>query len=144
VNELVCIYGGVMTIDEIKERATKESLQYNTQYSEDFDLKKFIDNSDKGPQIDRLFRLLREKAYRDGYIAGAKDNTPQWHYPSNGELPEEVKLLLLKIPGCYVLGWYRDKVWYFDRNYNFDCYENKIECDVIAWQDFSEMSWDTK
>lgn len=66
-----------MTDEEIKERATKESLQYNTQYSEDFDLKKFLDNSDKGIQIDRLFRLLREKAYRDDYIAGAKDNAAQ-------------------------------------------------------------------
>lgn len=74
-----------MTIDEIREKAVKESLQYKIRYSEDFELKKFIDNSDKGIQIDRLFHLLREKAYRDGYlngyIAAEKDKAPEWHYP---------------------------------------------------------------
>ena len=57
----------------------------------------------------------------------------KWHYPSKGELPEVSKLLLIRIPGCYVLGWYRDNAWYFDRNYNFD-YCESIECEIIAWQ----------
>lgn len=99
-----------MTDEEIKERATKKSLQYNTQYSEDFDLKRLLDNSDNCIQIDRLIHLLREKAYRDGYLAGAKDNTPQWHYPSRGEFPEHEKDILgYWIGAGFCVGWYNEK-----------------------------------
>lgn len=38
----------------------------------------------------------------------------QWYYPSKGEYPTEKELVLMKIPGCYVLGWYDDGNWFID------------------------------
>lgn len=38
----------------------------------------------------------------------------KWHYPSKGEYPTEKELVLMKIPGCYVLGWYDDGNWFID------------------------------
>ena len=98
-----------MTDKEITGKAVAKSLQYNTKYSEDFDLKKFLDNSDKGIQIDRLFHLLREKAYRDGYIAGAKDNTPQWHYIKDKDYPKCNELVIaLDCKNEYAVLYYED------------------------------------
>lgn len=73
-----------------------------------------------------VISLISKKLYKS-------DEEDKWHYPSRGEFPEEVKLVLLKVPGCYMLGWYRDKTWFFDKNY-FDDDENEMKCNVFAWQ----------
>lgn len=52
-----------------------------------------------------------------------------WHYPAKGELPTEKELLLMKIPGCYVLGWYYKKNWFMD-----DGELTVLPYDVSRWQ----------
>ena len=52
-----------------------------------------------------------------------------WHYPSKGEYPLENVLVLMKIPGCYVLGWYDDGNWFLD-----DGEITVLKCAVSHWQ----------
>jgi len=59
-----------------------------------------IRNGDKWLDIHELFSEIRERI--------------KWHYPSKGEYPTEKVLVLMKIPGCYVLGWYDDGNWFKD------------------------------
>ena len=130
-----------MTDKELEEKAVAKSLGYNTKYSEDFDLKRLLDNSDNCIQIDRLIHLLREKAYRDGYLAGAKDNVPQWHYPSKGELPELSKRVLVKAkyqedvyvgevfsPDAFTVALKRWVLYTDDGDYYYS------DKEIIAWQ----------
>lgn len=60
------------------------------------------------------------------------DNSPTvdlWHYPSKGEYPTEKELVLMKIPGCYVLGWYDAGNWFID-----DGELTVLKCNVSRWQ----------
>ena len=53
----------------------------------------------------------------------------KWHYPSKGEYPKEKELVLMKIPGCYALGWFRDNKWFFDMKH-----DQFTKLDVLRWQ----------
>jgi hypothetical protein len=58
-----------------------------------------------------------------------KERIKEWHYPSRGEYPTEKELVLMKIPGCYVLGWYDDGNWFID-----DGELTVLKCTVSRWQ----------
>lgn len=65
---------------------------------------------------------------KEAYIQGYKD-AMAWHYPSKGEYPTEKKLLLIKIPGCYFIGWYENNNWFMD-----DGEMTVLKCTVSRWQ----------
>ena len=65
---------------------------------------------------------------KEAYIQGYTD-AMAWHYPSKGELPTEKKLLLIKIPGCYFIGWYENNNWFMD-----DGEMTVLKCTVSRWQ----------
>lgn len=67
---------------------------------------------------------ITAKAYID-----AQPTVDQWHYPSKGEYPTEKKLLLIKIPGCYFIGWYENNNWFMD-----DGEMTVLKCTVSRWQ----------
>ena len=58
-----------------------------------------------------------------------KERIKEWHYPSKGEYPTEKKLLLIKIPGCYFIGWYENNNWFMD-----DGAMTVLKCAVSRWQ----------
>lgn len=70
---------GKMT--EIERKANKKSLSYDTKYSEDRTLKDMLSRPQAFVEgaIEGIVNLLRQKAYRDGYIAGAEENGVVWH-----------------------------------------------------------------
>lgn len=35
------------------------------------------------------YDIIEEMRLVDAYLAGAKENAPQWHYPSKGDIPVE-------------------------------------------------------
>ena len=60
---------------EIEQKANKKSLSYDTKYSEDRTLKDMLSRPQSFVEgaIEGIVNLLRQKAYRDGYIAGYTD-----------------------------------------------------------------------
>jgi hypothetical protein len=75
------------------------------------------------------YDIIEEMRLVDTYLAGAEDNIPQWHYPSQGELPEDYRLILL----CYKNG--DAKLGYYDEV--FADWKNKYDDPVAypyAWQ----------
>lgn len=41
------------------------------------------------PKCDNL--TTRLSGYKDGFFAGLEAGRPQWHYPSEGDLPKKIK-----------------------------------------------------
>ena len=81
-------------IKEFEKKANKKSLRYNIKYSEDMKLKDMLSRPQdfvKGA-IEGIVNLLRQKAYRDGYIDGATENSIQWHKIMDGDLPEDTNV----------------------------------------------------
>ena len=78
----------------------ERSLAYNTKYAEDSSLEDML----RRPQafmegaIAGLVQLLRQKAYRDGYIDGATEKGIVWHdlRKNPQDLPESGKWILCK------------------------------------------------
>lgn len=66
-----------MTNGELERKSVKESLRYNTKYAEDSELDKVLKYPEKFVDHFKhtkcIVKLLREKAYWDGYIDGAKE-----------------------------------------------------------------------
>lgn len=74
----------------LEQEADQKSQGYNTKYSEDGKLKDmlsrpqdFVDGA-----IENVISLLRRKAYRDGYIIGAKEKGTVW-YDIKEKLPPQ-------------------------------------------------------
>lgn len=72
---LTVLEGRKMTVEELENKARDNSLVYDTKYSEDGVLEEmlsrpqdFVDGA-----IMEIVQLLRKKANRDGFIAGAKE-----------------------------------------------------------------------
>jgi hypothetical protein len=63
-----------MTKDELKQEADKESYKYNKKYSEDYKLKDMLSRPMDFVEgaIEGVVKLLKIKAYRDGYLASAE------------------------------------------------------------------------
>ena len=125
-----------MTNEELEMKADKKSLSYDTKYSEDRTLKDMLSRPQAFVEgaIEGIVNLLRQKAYRDGYIVGAKENGVVWH---------DLRVNPLDLPkgpiNRYLFGYvkkYRSKrpmlisyngEWFYDANtYN-------TEVKVIAW-----------
>lgn len=62
---------------ELEKKAEQKSLVYNTKYSEDRDLEDVLKNPenyvDSYSYALEIVQMLRQKAFRDGYNAGAKE-----------------------------------------------------------------------
>lgn len=67
-------------------------------------------NPDDWDTPDERWRPEREF----GELIDQSPTVDLWHYPSKGEYPTEMELVLMKIPGCYVLGWYEKNKWFMD------------------------------
>jgi hypothetical protein len=61
-----------MTGEEFEKKAVSESVKYNTKYSETYSFSNELKNLTQKEVLARLNRLLIEKAYRDGYLAGGE------------------------------------------------------------------------
>lgn len=70
-----------------------------------------------------------KRLFIQAFLAGLKADRPQWHKVADGDLPKENKLVLMKITGCFVLGWYNGNDWYNDSQCGVTIPSN---C-VIAW-----------
>lgn len=64
---------------EIERRANKKSLHYDKKYSEDRTLKDMLSRPQSFVEgaIEGIVNLLRQKAYRDGYINGVEESTKE-------------------------------------------------------------------
>lgn len=80
---------------DLEHKAVKQSLTYNRKYSEDRDLEKVLKHPeeyvDSYAYTMNIVQMLRQKAYRDGFIAGAKENEFVWHdlRKNPNDLPED-------------------------------------------------------
>ncbi len=77
----MCVVDEFHDIQELIQEADRQSYLYDTKYSEDYTLEDRLNRPKdfvKGA-IKDLVDLLKRKAYRDGYIVGAKAHLPQWH-----------------------------------------------------------------
>lgn len=129
---------------ELEHKAVKQSLAYNRKYSEDRDLENVLKHPeeyvDSYAYTMNIVQMLRQKAYRDGYNVGAKENGVIWHdlRTNPDDLPKE--------RGEYIVAFKLPKGW--DTTilmYNNDEYEDEYELcwfdseytnyndDVIAW-----------
>ena len=65
--------------EELIEKADKLSFSYNKKYSEDYKLKDMLSRPKDFVEgaIEGVIHLLRQKAWRDGYIAGATEATKE-------------------------------------------------------------------
>jgi flagellar biosynthesis/type III secretory pathway protein FliH len=55
----------------------------------------------------------------------------EWHYVKDGDLPKVNELVLIKITGCFVLGWTNGTNWFNDSN-NGTIIDRRM---VIAWKE---------
>ena len=70
------------------------------------------------PFIECITQNDLERLVQQAYIAGATENGIQWHdlRKDPNDLPEKIKLVLIRLLGCYVLGWYDGIDFYNDCN----------------------------
>lgn len=88
---------------ELERKAVKKSLVYNRKYSEDRDLEDVLKHPEK--YVDsyaytmNIVQMLRQKAYRDGYNVGAKENGIVWHdlRINPDDFPEAGKLVRVRL-----------------------------------------------
>ena len=71
-------------------------------------------------------------AYEEGYEQAKKDNTPQWHYPSKGELPRLDVRVLVYNGYSLTIAHRWDFNWHDERG-------GIINCDIIAWRYLPEL-----
>lgn len=74
-----------------------------------------------------------EQAYLYGYLAGAKDNTQQWHKVAAGDLPKETGDYITNI-GVLTYDLYGDDVFRWHTPFCEACdYSDVVDDEVIAW-----------
>lgn len=100
--------------EELNRKADHLSLAYKTKYSEDRKLKDMLSRPKDFIEgaIEGIINLLRQKAWRDGYIAGATENGIQWHdlRKDPNDLPKKNKSYWVYID-CQGNKIYRSIVW---------------------------------
>lgn len=72
--------------------------------------------------------------WKDGFQKGAKfgyNKANEWHYVKDGDLPKVNELVLIKITGCFVLGWTNGTNWFNDSN-NGSIIDRRM---VYAWKE---------
>lgn len=126
---------------ELERKAVKQSLTYNRKYSEDRNLEKVLkypeEYVDSYAYTMNIVQMLRQKAYRDGFIAGAKENEFVWHdlRKDPNDLPTHYNTGI----SDYVItdrgfGYYNDRVksWWIKN----DC---ALTDKVIAWCEIPKL-----
>lgn len=71
-----------MTNDErALDKAIQRARDYKTVYSEDSQLEEVLKDPLRFSQdySKRLYLLMKEKHFRDGFLSGLKENNPEWH-----------------------------------------------------------------
>lgn len=68
--------------------------------------------------------------FKDGATFGY-NKANEWHYVKDGDLPKVNELVLIKITGCFVLGWTNGTNWFNDSN-NGTIIDRRM---VIAWKE---------
>ena len=68
---------------------------------------------------------------KQAYIAGAKENGIVWHNlrKDPNDLPEKTELVLIKLVGCFVLGW-TDGIDFYNDCDNYKIIPKEL---LIAW-----------
>ena len=69
-----------------------------------------------------------------GFQKGAEfgyNKANEWHYVKDGDLPKVNELVLIKITGCFVLGWTNGTNWFNDSN-NGTIIDRRM---VYAWKE---------
>ena len=69
------------------------------------------------------------QGFSDGYHECQKEH--EWHYVKDGDLPKVNELVLIKITGCFVLGWTNGTNWFNDSN-NGTIIDRRM---VYAWKE---------
>ena len=75
-----------------------------------------------------------EESYVNGFSNGAEfgySKANEWHYVKDGDLPKVNELVLIKITGCFVLGWTNGTNWFNDSN-NGTIIDRRM---VYAWKE---------
>ena len=75
-----------------------------------------------------------EKEIRRAFQKGAEfgyNKANEWHYVKDGDLPKVNELVLIKITGCFVLGWTNGTNWFNDSN-NGTIIDRRM---VYAWKE---------
>ena len=112
--------------EELISKANHLSLAYKTKYSEDGTLKDMLSRPKDFIEgaIEGIINLLRQTAWRDGYIAGAIENGIEWHdlRKNPNDLPRQGVELLVLVDG------YTRTAMYSKETNSFTCQEG-----VIAW-----------
>lgn len=70
------------------------------------------------------------EAFKDGAEFGYNKSN-EWHYVKGGDLPKVNELVLIKITGCFVLGWTNGTNWFNDSN-NGTIIDKRM---VSAWKE---------
>ena len=123
--------------EELIGKADHLSLAYKTKYSEDYKLKDMLSRPKDFVEgaIEGIINLLRQKAWRDGYIAGATENGIQWHdlrKDLNDLPPKENDVYSKEVRVCLGAGRYMHSVFSYALKEDGDkhCW---VGCDPIAW-----------
>ncbi len=72
----------------------------------------------------------KKKTFKDGAEFGY-NKANEWHFVKDGDLPKVNELVLIKITGCFVLGWTNGVNWFNDSN-NGTIIDRRM---VIAWKE---------
>lgn len=97
-----------------EEKAREKARGYDTKYAEDSVLEDMLSRPTdfREGAIADIVNLLREKAYRDGYLAGAKENGVVWHkitdWKNQEQCPQEETFpffVRTKKDGDYLCEW---------------------------------------
>ena len=80
------------------------------------------------------YKTLEWYARKNNFQNGAEfgyNKANEWHYVKDGDLPKLNELVLIKITGCFVLGWTNGVNWFNDSN-NGTIIDKRM---VIAWKE---------
>ena len=90
----------------------------------------------------KLFMRDEDTCYKDGFLAGLKAGSPQWHKVADGDLPEKEDVCLIYTTKGFLLGHYEQggsdgKVDYCGEPYSdfteYPSEEELVANEVIAW-----------
>ena len=120
--------------EELNRKADHLSSAYKTKYSEDRTLKDMLSRPKDFVEgaIEGIINLLRQKAWRDGYIAGAIENGILWHdlRKDPNDLPAKGEYVLNQ-DGCMVKYCNQDNLeWMFCAAPNDELYQI---AEVLRW-----------
>lgn len=80
------------------------------------------------------YDIIEEMRFVNAYLAGAKDNVPQWHKVADGDLPEDNRVVLDEAG---------DRFYYFRGHFYYEN-DSRFDCQPIAWCEIPTYSEESK